>query len=106
MHSQHTLLDTTIEGYGVEDFVYSYFNNNAVLPGRLEDVVLLVASLKPQYKSNAISLNECVRQVRESWGECLGYVFLSDIKPGERELIKSMFEDVATEPDADTPAAG
>jgi len=94
MHSNHTLLDTTIEDYSIEDFVYSYHHSGATMPGPLEDVVLLVGGLKEQHSQGAASLNECVRQIREAWGRCLGYVFTADIQPGERQLVQQMFSDI------------
>lgn len=91
MHRNHTLLDTAIEGYAIEDFVYSYYHLDASMPGFFQDVVLLVAKLKSKYEQQEISLNEAVRQIRWAWGQILGYIFTTDICPGERALVKDMF---------------
>ena len=93
MRKNHTLLDTTIDDWYIEDFVYSYYHNDAQLPGFLEDVVMSVADLKAKYAAGEASINLCVSTIREVWGIAMDYVFTAPIDNQEQSLIKEMFDD-------------
>ena len=91
MHSNHTLLDTTIEGYAIEDFVYSCFHvDNAQMPRFVEDVVSTVQSCKQEKMSS----HRAVEKIREVWGNALGYIFTAKISKEEIQLVHEMFADI------------
>jgi predicted secreted protein len=98
------LSQSTLEGYDLSDFVYSYFHNSeAEISGIPEKMVLFCVDIKRKIKNKDISFSKGYREVCQMMGDILGGVLETKLDDEEKEFFKALLDFIPDSAIGDIP---